>query len=599
MSKPTQISKDFDWESSYGIYTKAVELEKLRNYKEAEKKFLMVLKINPFHTGSLTHMAGLYYRNMQYEKANEYVLRALSNDTYDAESNYLFGLISKKLNKKFDALDGFSVAARSMEFRSVAMTEIAAINFVDGKLEECLQYTDKALTYNSNSVNALKLKALAYEKTGQVKEREDILNGILKIDPLNSFARFEKADDFKRVLHYEMPEEVCLEQAIFYYDLGLNEKAIDILKATKQGPISNYWLAYILNDKEFIEKAVTDSPKLVYPFRSETLEVLQWALKQNNSWKTKYYLGLLYWSKGREVEAQKYFKECGNQPDFFAFYITRHDVFKEELGHNGESDLLRAFELNKNEWRCYKALSNYYEEEENYEEAVAWAKKGYAKFPQNYILAYQFSKTLLMTGNNAKSLNVIVKTNILPNEGAQAGRITYRQACLMNAIDQFNKKKFKNAISFISQAREWPKNLGVGKPYNTDERIEDYLESLCLYKMGNDLKAKDLESKIIDNTTKAQENFVWSEITSSGDYLSAVLLRKRGNEGGAEELLLDWRERKPNDLVADWSLVKFAGKDSEAKKIELDIIKENGGTLYNPKSKHVGFVLVRSIAELK
>ena len=113
------------------------------------------------------------------------------------------------------------------------------------------------------------------------------------------------------------------------------------------------------------------------------------------------------------------------------------------------------------------------------------------------------------------------------------------------------------------------------------------------------MKAKDLESKIIDNTTKAQENFVWSEITSSGDYLSAVLLRKRGNEGGAEELLLDWRERKPNDLVADWSFVKFAGKDSEAKKIELDIIKENGGTLYNPKSKHVGFVLVRSIAELK
>lgn len=591
LSKPVEIDKDFNWDSVDAIYTAGVGLEKQRIYQGAEEKYAEVLKLNPFHTGALTKMAGLLYRKMEYEKANDFALKALSNDTYNPEANYVFGLISKKLNRKYDALDAFSLAARSMEFRSLAYTQIAALFFVDGEWAKSLKYADQALDYNRNNINALKLKTLALEKVGEQQKREEVLNQILAIDPLNSFARFEMQEDFSKVLNYEMPNEICLEQAIAYSNLGLKEKAVQILKATQANPIINYWLAYLLNDSEYLDETIASSTALVYPSRSETVDVLKWANSQYNSWKTKYYLGLIYWSKGRLSEAKRYFRDCGNEADYFAFYLTRFKFLNGNTDYNGESDLLRALDLDQNQWRCYLALSNYYEKEQKYTKALEWAENGFTKYPENYILAFQKAKNLLITGNYEESLNILTKTTILPNEGARAGRITYRQACIMDALSKLKNNKNKGAFTRISQAREWPENLGVGKPYDTDERIEDYLESLYWQRKRNTAKATKLEEGIIEYSLNT-DHF------SSSHYLGAILLKKAGKENEAQKLLESWKEKEPDNLIAAWSYSKLTG-DGEAENILNKIIKESGGTLYHPKNKDAAFALIVAISENK
>lgn len=592
LTKPIEINKKYDWDSADALYSAGVGMEKQRLYKTAEENFVKVLEQNPYHTQALTHSASLYFRKMQYEKANEYALKALSNDTYDPAANYIYGIICKKLNKKYDALDAFSLAARSMEYRSVANMQIATINFVDGEMQKAIKYADKALDYNRNNINALKLKALAYEKTNQQQKRKEVLSEILEIDALNTFARFENSDDFSLVLNYEMPHEICLEQAIGYFNLGLKEKAVKLLKSTEPSPITNYWLAYLLDDIEYIDKAIAASSKLVYPSRSETAKILQWAVKQNNSWKTKYYLGLIYWSKGRAEEAKKYFQDCGNQPDYFAFYLTRFNVLKGSSDYNGESDLMKAMELNKNEWRNYKALSEFYSAEQKFVEATEWAKKGFTQFTDNYVLAYQSAKNLLISGEYQESLNILTKTNILPNEGASSGRITYRQACVMDALAKLQNNKSKSALARINQARLWPESLGVGKPYDTDERVEDYIESLYWQKKRNSSKANKLEKEIVDYTLNISS-------FSSSHYLGAILLKKMGKEKEAKELLESWKEKEPDNLVADWCSAKFAGNNSEAKIILEEITEKNGGTLFNPKNSDTTFALILAISELK
>lgn len=592
LSKPTAINKNFNWNSVDAIFTAGVEKEKQRNYNGAEQSYARVLGKDSFHTGALCKMAGLHYRKMEYKKAREFALKALSNDTYHPEANYIFGLISLKLDKKYDALDAFSIAARSMEFRSLAYTQISTIFFMNSETNKSIKYANEALDYNQNNINALKLKALAFERTGQQQQRNKILDKILNIDPLNTFALFEKGDDITKVLNYEMPHEICLEQAIAYSNLGLKEKAIQLLQASVSYPIINYWLAYLTDDSEYLNKAITASPYLVYPSRCETAEVLKWALEQNPRWITKYYLGLIYWSKGSTAKAKAYFNECVEQPDYFAFYLTRFNLLHGETGYNGESDLLKALELNKNEWRCYLALSNYYETKQKYGEAVNWAHKGFIKFPDNYVLAFQKAKTLLMSGKYQESFDVLAETTILPNEGASAGRIVYRQACIMDALNQLQNNKYKSALTRINQAREWPENLGVGKPYDTDERIEDYLESYYWHKKGNIPVAKKLEDGIIDlslNTT----NF------SSSQFLGAVLLKKNGRMQEAQKLLSKWENDQPESLIAKWSYAKLMEENSNAEDILKEIIKESGGTLFNPKFKDRGFALVVAISEIE
>jgi hypothetical protein len=591
LSKPIIINEGYDWQSIDGILTDGVELEKQRLYAEASEKYEQVLQKDAFNTEALTRIAGLYYRRMEYQKANEFALKALANDTYHPEANYIFGLVSNKLDKKYDALDGFSMAARSVSYKSVANAQIAAIYFADGEMLKCLKYANQSLDYNRYNTNALKLKALAFEKTGQLQDRESVLSEILEIDPLNSFARFEKNDDFAKVLYYEMPDQICLELAIWYNNMGLNEKAVKVLNSTNPTPLINYWLAYILNDTKILEKATSAPVAYVFPFRDETVKVLEWAHNQNPNWKNNYYLGLIFWSKGQIDVAADYFKSCETKPEYFAFYLTRFEMLNGKTAYNGETDLIKAQQLAPNEWRTLLALSQFYEENQNYGKALEWAKKGYTQFSDNYILAYQLSKNLLISGEYKEALNILTKTNILPNEGASYGRTTYRQACVLDAINNLKNNKNKTAVSRINMAREWPENLGVGKPYVTDERIEDYLESIYWTKNRNTAKAKVFEDNVIESTLQSTK-------ASSSDYLGAILMKKTGKEKEAADLLNRKIENDPKNLIAQWNLAKFNGNNAEAESLKHKIEIENGGSFFSPKIRDTGFALILAILEL-
>jgi hypothetical protein len=591
LSKPVVINEGYDWQSVDGILTDGVELEKQRLYEEAREKYEQVLQKDAFNTEALTRMAGLFYRSMEYKKANEFALKALANDTYHPEANFIFGLISQKLGKKYDALDGFSMAARSVSYKSVANEHIAAIYFTDGDMQKCLKYANQSLDYNRYNINALKLKALVFEKLGQSQDKVEVLDEILTIDPLNAFARFEKNDDFAKVLNYEMPDQICLELAIWYNNLGLNDKAVKVLKSTNPTPLINYWLAYILKDNELLDQAISASIDFVFPFRDETVKVLEWAQTQNRNWKNDYYLGLIFWSKGQVAVAADYFKTCEMQPDYFAFYLTRLEMLNGKPNYNGETDLLKAQQLAPNEWRTVLALSQYHEAIKDYGKALDWAKNGYTQFPENYILAYQFSKNLLISGEYSEALNILTKTTILPNEGASYGRTTYRQACVLDAINNLKNNKNKTALSRINMAREWPENLGVGKPYDTDERIEDYLESLYWTKNRKSEKTKKLEDKVINSTLKSTR-------ASSSDYLGAILMKNSGKEKEAADLLKLRIENEPKNIVAQWNLAKFNGYNAEAENLKRKIETENGSSFLSPKVSDTGFALIQAILEM-
>ena len=75
--------------------------------------------------------------------------------------------------------------------------------------------------------------------------------------------------------------------------------------------------------------------------------------------------------------------------------------------------------------------------------------------------------------------------DVLPNEGAQEGRNLWRETNLDYACALIGAKQFRKALDAIAQARLWPENMGVGKPYDdlVDERVEDFLERYCLLQM--------------------------------------------------------------------------------------------------------------------
>ena len=163
------------------------------------------------------------------------------------------------------------------------------------------------------------------------------MDAILEIDPLNHFALFEayllqsgsgSLEAFNKSFMSEMLREEYLETALFYEGLGLQKEAVKVLEEAPAYPVVDYWLAWLSRDdleksKIFLERALKADPEYVFPYRIETLPVLEWASVQSPSWITDYYSALILWNRGRDAEAQNLLSKWGDEPDKVPFYYSR------------------------------------------------------------------------------------------------------------------------------------------------------------------------------------------------------------------------------------------------------------------------------------
>ena len=132
-------------------------------------------------------------------------------------------------------------------------------------------------------------------------------------------------------------------------------------------------------------------------------------------------------------------------------------------------------------------------------------------------------------------------------------------------------------MQLVEAAREWPEHLGVGKPYTTDERMEDYVQALCYEKLGKSDEAMNRYQNIINFT---QNNWTsWG----AGHYISAIILKNSGDNHKALKLLQDWKIAKPEkDIVVQWALAKFRDDNTTAQDILKSQTLKTEGTPWNP-----------------
>ena len=174
-----------------------------------------------------------------------------------------------------------------------------------------------------------------------------------------------------------------------------------------------------------------------------------------------------------------------------------------------EKDLKKALSLD-NQWRYHMLLANYYIDKRQYEKALLITGPFYHSHPQDFIMGALHAKTLLLNRKYKEADALLTKINIIPYEGATGGHELYREAKLMQAARLMQKKNYKSALKFISEAGLWPENLGVGQPYpeDIDMRLENWMNYLCFQQLKRTADAEDMLKLIIkfepriDNTVR-------------------------------------------------------------------------------------------------
>ena len=426
----------------------------------------------------------------------------------------------------------------------------------------------------------------SYRKSGETALADKYIQTLSTLDPLSHFADFERyllhnsaenLTGFTSAITNEMPYQTYLELCMIYYGLGQKDDALAVLEKAPSQPLVTLWKAYLKNDAAMVNDVVSASPAFVFPYRPETVSALTWALTKNNSWKLKYYLALNYGAIQRNAECMKLFRECGQEPDFAPFYLSRASLVAPSDEKQELLDLQTAQKLTPDDWRTESRLIGYYAARNDYKMTLQLSSAAYKKHKDNPNIGIQYVIALINNKQYANSLKLLESMNILPFEGASEGKVVYDQACLFLAMDQIKDKKYANALRMIDKSKQWPENLGVGKPYDVDTRIQDYLNAYCLEKMNKGSETAALKKSIVDYTVR-------NKYPSFSNILAVNTLKAQGDKAGAEEMIKKMEGSK--NPVQKW-VVATAKNDQAAI-----------GSLEKELAANTNFLVIKRVLEV-
>jgi Tfp pilus assembly protein PilF len=496
LDRPLDPYKNFDWNSAYGFYLKGKYESGTRHYADAEKDIRASLEKDPAFIPALTEMSFLQYRKMNYDSAFYFARTALSVDTYDPAANYYYGLAALQLNKMYDAEDGFEVAAITPQYRSAAYIELSKIKLRQKDYQLSFEYTKKSLVNNSQNISALQLQYVCSRLMANMSAQKEIKAKILHLDPMNHFIRFEEyfqnknavnKQKFIFLIRDELPQQTYLDLAIWYSDLGLNEESKAVLEACPQKDNEIlYWLAWLHRDDKEADKYLRDASNgdayMIFPFRLETVPVMQWAMKQSTDWKSRYYLSLIYAFHNDKQKALQLLQD-GKAPENFApFYVLRSRLRNSSAVEDIKDDLSKAYAIDKNDWRYGKYLTEFMISQKRNKDALQIIEPYYKKDKNNYVVGLVYVSCLILNDNYDVAETVLSKINILPNEGAKDAHKYYEETKLMLALKFLEKRNYKSALQKVTEARQWPESLGVGAPYPDliNNELEDDIQKLII-----------------------------------------------------------------------------------------------------------------------
>jgi predicted Zn-dependent protease len=494
LSRPTKPLINVDYNSAYGLYLKGKYEEGTRYYAEAETNIRKSLRLNPSFIPSLTEMALLQFKKMDYQSAFDYARKALSLDSYDGMANYYYGLAAVKLGKVFDAEDGFEAATLTTEYRDAAFTELAEIKIRQQQYQEAYTYASKSLIYNAENVTALQLQYLAARLMNNSDMAAASETRINAIDPFNHFLPFEEyrkdrseaaKTAFTSLIRDELPQQTYLDLAVWYNDLGLNDDCKLVLETAPQKDNEiEWWLAWLHRNEvdaaKWLDVAQKGNSYLVFPFRNESVPVMEWAIQNSPDWKPGYYLSLIYQSTHDRDKAKQAITESGNTSDYAPYYVYRARLCDSNDTKGRLDNLQTAVKLDPEGWRYRSALAEEFIKQGRKADALNTIEPFYKKHSSNYMIGMLYARCLMLNDRYSAAEKVLDQLHVLPYEGAKDGHKLYEQTKLMLALQLIKRGHLREASKKVEEARLWPEHLGVGAPYpdQIDNHPEDEIAEL-------------------------------------------------------------------------------------------------------------------------
>jgi tetratricopeptide (TPR) repeat protein len=522
----------------------ARELVKGRRYDRARELFERALTGKPWHRDATLGLGDLEYRRGRYAAGLAHVHRALQLDAYDARANFVAGNLYRALGRAIDARDAFGWAARSMAYRSTAYVQLAELMFVGGDRAEAARYARLALDYDRYNLPARQVLAMIARRQNDSALVASMHDELLALDPLHHFVAAEtylvaptaaSADALTAALRSEYPDQTILELAVDYVRRGAHDDARRLLRLGTQitaNPLLRAWLAWLDDDPALLARA--PDLRLVFPYRRETLAVLDWAVRHTDHWSWSYLYALNLWARDRADDAAALLETPGDDPDFAPLYVSRAHLLAQERGRDPERDLRRAVQLDGTDRALRIHLVRHLQDRGRWEDALVASSAGRTAFPNDFNLDLLHVRSLVQLGRPAEAIDVLNGTHVLPSENARTSHQLYEQAHTLAALDAMEAGAHGDARRHLRAALEWPEHLGQGRPYDPEERLVQYL----LGHVEQQLGAPDRGHAALEAVVQAT-----GHVTAEADRLDLLVIPTLAVLGRTDTLRVIWADR--------------------------------------------------------
>lgn len=484
-------------------------------YQEALKRDSNDIRAN-------TAVGNTYFKNGDYLQARRYFTRAIKRLTKDftrpstCEALYLEGLNLKAMELYDEAMDTLYRSTWDYACHSAAYFELARISSLKGDYTKALGQVYESLKTNAVNNSAICLKASFQRKLGDYKGAISTLENIIETDPLDfragneSYLIAKESGDLKRaedeliVLNRKMRDfdQNYLELAVGYMNDGLLAEAEDILRRFKgTNPIVNYYLGYFQGKKgnkveaeRYFKLGPEQSEDYCFPFRLETIKILETALKYHpNDGKAYYYLGNILFDKQPQKAIDYWENAVKNNPGLaIAFRNLGWGYFHYSNDYNKAiAAYEKAFSLNQNEAVYYEEL------DELYELSNAPIEKRLSLFEGHNDVAGKRDDSfvrqiavLTLAGKPEKAVEYLTMRNIGYAEGSSLGTNETIDAYLLLGRKYYEEKNYSKAIENFLKAQVPEEKAGNRRLGSRNLQV-NYFIGLTYEAMGNKAKAKN------------------------------------------------------------------------------------------------------------
>jgi tetratricopeptide (TPR) repeat protein len=200
-----------------------------------------------------------------------------------------------------------------------------------GNIQKALEYIEKAYSTNNLDGRIAILYSALLRRSGDKDKALDLIDKLIEFDPINFTALYEKQliqgensmDEWKKYM--QDVENNYIDIAVNYMNAGMIDDGLQLLSTLEKptDPLIEYYLVWLYSNinqadkvKEHLEHAEKLSIDYCFPYRKETLSVLEYIIQLDPEQAIPYYLlgNLLYDKRPSDaiVAWEKALKADGN-----------------------------------------------------------------------------------------------------------------------------------------------------------------------------------------------------------------------------------------------------------------------------------------------